>query len=97
MDIMKLAIGGVAIIPLIAGLVEFSKRLGLKGNLLTVEAFMLGALSAGVAGAIGLDLIPAIALPWVQVAFIGLAGGVAGVSASGLYDLAKRLANVRAF
>jgi hypothetical protein len=95
MDVTKLAIGGVAIIPLIAGLVEFSKRLGLKGNQLTIEAFVLGAVAAGIAGAIGLNLIPALVLPWVQVVFIGLSGGVAGVAASGLYDMAKRLAGAR--
>jgi uncharacterized membrane protein YuzA (DUF378 family) len=95
MDVTKLAIGGVTVIPLIAGLVEFSKRLGLKGNWLTVEAFVLGALSAGIGGAISFNLVPALVLPWVQVAFVALAGGVAGVSASGLYDLAKRLTSAR--
>ena len=95
MDISKLAIGGVAIIPLVAGLVEFSKRLNVKGNALLVEAFVLGAVFAAIAGAISLDLIPALAVPWIQVVFIGLAGGVAGAATTGLYDMAKALLGQR--
>jgi hypothetical protein len=91
MDVTKLAIGGVAIIPLVAGLVQFSKRLKVQGNALLVEAFVLGVVFAATAGAISLDLIPALAVPWIQVAFIGLAGGVAGAATTGLYDLAKSL------
>jgi len=91
MDISKLAIGGVAIIPLVAGLVEFSKRLNIQGNALLIEAFFLGAIFAAVAGAISLDLIPLLAVPWIQVVFIALAGGVAGAATTGLYDLAKGL------
>ena len=89
MDISKLAIGGVAIIPLVAGLVEFSKRLNIQGNALLIEAFFLGAFFAAVAGAISLDLIPLLAVPWIKVVFIALAGGVAGAATTGLYDMAK--------
>ena len=56
MDISKLAIGGVAIIPLVAGLVEFSKRLNVTGNALLIEAFVLGVVFAAIAGAISLLL-----------------------------------------
>lgn len=90
MDIGELAIGGALILPLISGLVEFSKRLGLSGNALTVEAFLLGGIFAAVAGAISEGLIPALALPWVRVAAIAIGGAIAGMSVSGNYDLLKR-------
>jgi len=91
MDFSKLAIGGVAIIPLIAGLVQVSKGLGLGGYWLKVEAFILGAIFAGLAGAMSFDLIPILAIPWIQVAFIALGGGVAGAATTGLYDMIKPL------
>jgi hypothetical protein len=90
-DVSKLAIGGVALLPLIIGLVEFSKRLGLKGNWLIGEAFVLGTAFAGVWGALQQGLMPAPATPWITVGVMALGGGVAAFAAVGNYDLAKRL------
>lgn len=91
MDISKLAIGGIALIPLTVGLVEFSKSFGVKGWALRLEAFLIGLVLAGLAGAIEFELVPALALPWIRVGAIALAGAIAAVSACGLYDLAKPL------
>lgn len=93
MDFAELAIGGVALIPVIMGLVEFSKKLGAQGKGLIVEAFGLGVLLAGVWGTIEFGLMPEPALPWVKVAAVALGGGVAALAAVGDYDLAKRLAS----
>ena len=90
MDLTNVAIGGVSIAVLIPGLVEFSKKLGLKGNGLVVLAFVLGTLFAGVYGALELGLIPDAATPWVTVCVLSLGGGVAGLSLCGYYDLVKR-------
>jgi len=91
LDVAKLAIGGVALIPLIAGLVEFSRRLGVEGKGLLAEAFALGVVFVAVAGAIQEGVIPEAGLAWVRVVMWGLAGGVAGVATSGVYDLVKKM------
>ena len=90
-DLGAVAIGGVLIIPLIIGLVEFFKGQGLTGKRnLQLAAFALGVAGLGVAGAIEEGLIPVAALPWIHVIIWALAGGVAACSAMGLYDLSKR-------
>ena len=81
------AIAGVAIIPLVLGLVEFSKKLGVKGEWLTVEAVGVGSLFAGVAYAMGAGLIPE---PWATIVTIAIVGLSGGLGAAGLYDLQKR-------
>ena len=91
MDVGELAIGGVVLVPVITGLVEFSKQLGLKGRGLIVLAFVLGGVMAGAAGAIGEGVIPELALPWVRVGVVALAGGVLGPTTCGLYELGRRV------
>ena len=84
---MEFAIAGVAIIPLVLGLVEFSKRLGVKGDWLLVEAVGIGSVFSGVAYAMQSNLIPD---PWktiITVAIVALSGGL---GAAGLYDLGKK-------
>ena len=90
-DITTIAIGGIALIPMVAGLVEFSRKFGNKGRGLIVLAFALGALVAGVAGALSLGLLPEVVVPWIKVVVMALAGGLAACSACGLVDLGKRL------
>ena len=90
MDFTQLAIGGVALIPLVIGLVEFSKKMGNKGRGLEILALACGIVAAGTWGAIQQGLIPEAALPWVRVVFIALGGGIASVAAMGNYDLIKR-------
>lgn len=90
-DLGAVAIGGVLIIPLIIGLVEFLKGQGLEGKrAIMLASFALGVIGLGVAGAIEEGLIPISALAWIRVIIWALAGGVAACSAMGLYDLSKR-------
>jgi hypothetical protein len=96
LDVGELSKIGALLIPLVAGLVEFSKRLGLSGNWLKVEAFLLGLGFAFVAGAVKEGLIPQMALPWVRVIVGSLAGGVAGAAISGNYDLVMKILRKRA-
>ena len=90
-DLGSVALGGVLLIPLIIGLVEFFKGQGLAGKRqIQLAAFLLGVPGLGVAGAIEEGLIPIAALPWIRVAIWALAGGVAACAAMGLYDLSKK-------
>ena len=89
-DFGQLAIGGVLIIPLVLGLVEFSKRLGVSGNGCTIEAFVLAAAFGMVAHAIGTGMMPVAAVPWVTMVVVGLGCGIAGLAATGIYDLGRR-------
>ncbi|MBN1814693.1 MAG: hypothetical protein JXA14_22830 [Anaerolineae bacterium] len=92
LDFSSLAIGGVALIPLIIGLIEFSKSVGVSGVWLKVEAFALGVALVGIWAVLELGLMPAVAGPWVTVVIIALGGGVAAAAASmGGYDLVKKL------
>jgi hypothetical protein len=91
LDFSKLAIGGVALIPLIIGLVEFAKTQGLQGRRwFMMLAFILGILFAGMAQAISEGLIPVVALAWVRVAVVAIGGAIAACAAMGLYDLVDK-------
>lgn len=78
-------VGGVSLIVLVLGLVEFAKKLGVEGNACTVLAMVLGVLFA-IAYKV-MALYPTVS-PWVEITVFGLAFGLA---ATGLYDLSKRL------
>ena len=80
------SIAGIAIIPLVLGLVQFAKKLGVNGNGSMVLAVVLGFFFSGLMYAGQTGLIPAEALPWVELVVFALAGGL---SAAGLYDLGK--------
>ncbi len=81
-DFTTLMSGGVLILPVIFGLVEFSKSLGLSGKWLTVFSMLLGI-------AFGFRLqdrrsgYPAGFAGWFLVTVFGLA---LGLIASGFYD-----------
>lgn len=87
-DFSQIAIGGVGMIVLIVGWVEAAKKLGLSGNWPLILSLILGTLLGGLWKAMQMQLIPAAAIPWIEVGVFGLGGGLA---ASGLYDLSKRL------
>lgn len=87
MDYASFAIGGVAILPLVIGLVEFAKKFGLAGNALTGLSAALGFVFIALAYAIETGLMPEAAVPWIALVVVGLGGGLA---ASGLYDLGKK-------
>jgi len=89
--ILKVSQGGVSLIPLIIGLVQFSKKLGLKDQGCIIMAFCLGIGFVGVGSAVSQGLIPASAIPWVNTAIGALAGGVVAMASVGLYDVAKML------
>jgi hypothetical protein len=91
LDFSKVAIGGVALIPLIIGLVEFAKTQGLTGRRwFMFMAFVLGIVFAGVAQAISEGLIPLVALAWVRVIVVAIGGAIAACAAMGLYDLVDK-------
>ena len=82
---MDFAIGGVSILVLVLGLVEFAKRLGVTGNTSMILAMVLGVIIGVV---YKLMTIYPVMDPWVQVAIFGLAFGLA---ATGIYDFGKNL------
>lgn len=84
---MDFMIGGVSVIALVFGLVEFAKRLGLKDWGCQVMAVALGAAFVALAQAMQMSLVPEAWLPWITVFVIGIGGGLAAV---GLYDFSKR-------
>ena len=84
---MEFAIAGVAIIPLVLGLVEFAKKLGLQGNGSLVLSVALGFVFSGIVYAIQSGLIPEVAVPYITLVIVALSGGL---GAAGLYDLGKK-------
>ena len=89
-EFTNLAIGGVALVWLLPRLVQCFKVWGLQGTKnIYLVTFLLGGGLAGLTGAIALELVPAIAMPWIQVGVYVVAGGVAAVGAIGEYELQK--------
>ena len=80
------SIAGIAIIPLVLGLVQFAKKLGINGNGSMVLAVVLGFFFSGLMYAGQAEMIPAAVMAWVNLVIFGLAGGL---GAAGLYDLGK--------
>lgn len=89
MDITQTIVAGVLALPLVVGLVELCKRLGASGNLCLVLALVFGVLLMLLEQFT--VVFPDIA-PWVKAVITGL---VIGLSASGLYDLAKKFIPVK--
>ena len=82
-----LAIGGVLVLALIVGIVEFTKKFGVDGNWLIVETFVLAFAFGGLALAIQEGLISGPALVWIEL----VVGAIAfALAACGLYDLGKK-------
>jgi hypothetical protein len=91
-DLSQVAIGGVVLIPVVIGLMEFAKKLGLHGRPLMVTAFAVLLAFGGLSGAISEQLIPPPALPWIRVGVLALGFSVVGMASMGVYDVAKKLA-----
>ena len=87
MSFETIILGAVGIIPLVLGIVEAAKRIGINDKGSFVLALMVGTILAGVREAMAQGLIPPGALPFIAVVIAGVGGGLA---ATGLYDLAKR-------
>ena len=84
---MEFAIAGVAIIPLVLGLVEFAKKLGVNGNASMALSVALGFVFSGIVYAVQSGLLPDAAVPWINLVIVALSGGL---GAAGLYDLGKK-------
>ena len=84
---MGYVIAGVAILPLILGIVEFLKEFGVQGKYSRLAAVALGFVFYGLLYANESGLMPAAAMGWVNLVVFALAGGL---GAAGLYDLGKR-------
>lgn len=87
---MSEEIAGVALVPLIIGLVEVGKRLGLGSRWAALLAVVLGLVLS-----LGYHLAASWpdASAWAETALLGLA---LGLSATGLYSGAKTLSQHRA-
>lgn len=76
------------VMAVILGLVEFLKQVGIKGQASLVASLVLG-LALGVAQHLSANGMPTEFAGWFAALIVGLAYGL---SASGLYDFAKRFA-----
>jgi hypothetical protein len=83
-DFMSLVVGGIPLMVVIFGLVEFSKSLGLAGKKLTIFSMLLGV-AFGVAYQIAVAGEPAGFAAWFSIVVYGLA---LGLVTSGFYDFA---------
>lgn len=86
---MDFAIGGIAVIALVFGVVEAAKSFGIEGKGSQVLALALGFLLVGTAQAIASGLIPASVVPYVELVVTSLAGSLA---AMGYYDFVTKKA-----
>ena len=87
-ELSTLLVGGIPLTVVVFGLVEFSKKLGLKGRGLTIFSLALG-LVFGIAYKIAESGVPGGFAAWFAVIAFGLA---LGLTASGLYDFANKRA-----
>jgi hypothetical protein len=83
-DFGQAAVGGIAIIPLVVGLVQVIKKAGLSGNKLMLIAMAIGM----VAGLLWrLSIMFPVAGPWIELIFYVIAFGLFALASTGLYDL----------
>jgi len=90
MDFSDAVVGGIPLVVLIIGLVQFLKELGVAGVALRVASAGLG-LVLGILYQLSLAM-PADLGGWLGVVVYGLA---LGVTASGLVDAARRVVAAR--
>lgn len=86
-DFKLFELGGISVIVLVFGIVETAKKFGLSGTWCQILAIVLGALLVGASQAITQGLIPANAIPWINIVVIGAGGGLA---AGGVFDVIKK-------
>jgi hypothetical protein len=82
MDTSTMLVGAIPLMVIVFGLVEFSKKLGAKGNFLTILSMVVG-LAFGMLFRIYSIGVPVGFAPWFEVIVYGLA---IGLVASGFYD-----------
>ena len=83
-DFTSLLVGGIPLMVVIFGLVEFSKSLGLAGKKMTIFSMLLGV-AFGVAYQIAINGVPAGFAAWFAIVVYGLA---IGLVTSGFYNFA---------
>ena len=81
-DISTLLVGGIPLVAVVFGLVEFVKSFGVRGHWLTITSVLLG-LAFGVSYQIANAGLPVSFAGWFAVAVFGI---MLGLVASGLYD-----------
>ena len=84
-EITNILVGGIPLIVVVFGIVEFSKSLGLKDKGLTIFSLVLG-LVFGLAFQIATNGMPSAFAGWFEAVIFGLA---IGLVASGFYDFAN--------
>ena len=84
-EITNILVGGIPLIVVVFGIVEFSKKLGLKDNALTIFSLLLGLLF-GLAFEIATYGMPAAFAAWFEYIIFGFS---IGLTASGFYDFAN--------
>ena len=82
MDLTLLLIGGIPIVLIVFGLVEFVKVFGLSGKWLTLFSLVLG-LVFGILYKLAIEPMPATFGGWFEIIILGLA---IGLTTSGVYD-----------
>ena len=80
-------LGEYALLLLIPGVVETAKEFGVSGKASLALSLILGMFFVGLAQAIAQGLVPEMALPWINIAVVGIGGALA---ASGYYDLFRK-------
>ena len=80
-------LGEYALLLLIPGVVETAKEFGVSGKGSLALSLILGMFFVGLAQAIAQGLVPEVALPWINIAVVGIGGALA---ASGYYDLFRK-------
>ncbi len=84
---MEYSIAGVLIIPLVLGLVEMAKRLGVVGDWSMVLSVGLGVFFGSLLYGVNEGLIPAVYVPYLKWGVFSLGFGLA---IPGLYDIGKK-------
>lgn len=84
---MDFMIGGISVAILVFGVVEAAKEFGIEGKGSRALAAFLGVFFVGLAQAVTQNLIPPEVLVWVELAVVGIAGGLA---AMGYYDFMSK-------
>ena len=87
-DFNSLLVGGIPLLIVIFGLVEYSKSFGLKGHWLTIFSMLLG-IGLGIAYKISESGLPVGFAAWFIVVIFGLA---LGLVASGFYSFVDKRA-----
>lgn len=85
-DFAALGIGGVSVAALVFGIVEVLKLFGVKDVGTRIAALVVGFVLTGIAYALSQGMIPEVAVPWITLVVVALAGAVAAMGFYGFVD-----------